>query len=47
MAGTKTKDEFKELISPFLKSKMIKAEKELGKDNSDYIALRSNIKLIL
>ena len=39
MAGTKIKDEFRELISPFLKSKMIKAERELGKDSSDYIAL--------
>ena len=39
MAGTKEKDKFKELISPFLKSKMNKAEKELGKNSSDYIAL--------
>ena len=39
MAGTKEKDKFKELISPFLKSKMSKAEKELGKNSSDYIAL--------
>jgi lysine 2,3-aminomutase len=39
MAGTKTKDEFKELISPFLRAKMIKAAEELGKDSSDYIAL--------
>ena len=45
MAGTKTKDEFKELISPFLKSKMIKAEKELGKNNSDYIALEKQYKI--
>ena len=29
MAGTKEKDKFKELISPFLKSKMNKAEKIL------------------
>ena len=33
MAGTKEKDKFKKLISPFLKSKMNKAEKELGKDS--------------
>jgi len=39
MAGTKTKDEFKELISPFLRAKMTKAAEELGKDSSDYIAL--------
>ncbi len=39
MAGTKTKDEFRELISPFLKSKMVKAERELGKNSSEYIAL--------
>jgi len=41
MAGTKKKDEFKELISPFLKSKMVKAEKDLGKNSSEYIALKS------
>lgn len=39
MAGTKIKDEFKELVSPFLKSKFNSIEKEFGKLSEEYIAL--------
>ena len=39
MAGTKIKDQFKELISPFLKSKMEEAKKNYGESSSEYLAI--------
>ena len=39
MAGTKTKDEFKELVSPFLKTKFLEIEKKFGKSSREYQAL--------
>ena len=39
MAGTKIKDQFKELISPFLKSKMEEAKKNYGEGSSEYLAI--------
>lgn len=39
MAGTKIKDEFKELVSPFLKSKFSETEKKYGKLSKEYEAL--------
>ena len=39
MAGTKQKDFFKELISPFLKYKMEEIKKNKGVKSREYIAL--------
>ncbi len=41
MAGTKIKDQFKELISPFLKSKMNDVLKKYGETSKEYFALKS------
>jgi len=41
MAGTKVKDQFKELISPFLKSKMNDALKKYGESSKEYFSLKS------
>lgn len=41
MAGTKKKDEFKELISPFLKIKIEELKKKYGEKNQSYLALLS------
>ena len=41
MAGTKIKDQFKELISPFLKSKMNDALKKYGESSKEYFSLKS------
>ena len=39
MAGTKTKDQFKELISPFLKAKMDEIKKSYGEASREYFAI--------
>ena len=39
MAGTKTKDQFKELISPFLKAKMDEIKKSYGEASKEYFAI--------
>lgn len=39
MAGTKTKDQFKELISPFLKSKMEELRKSHGEESREFMAI--------
>ena len=39
MAGTKIKDTFKELISPFLKAKMEEAKKRFGENSPEYFAI--------
>ncbi len=39
MAGTKIKDTFKELISPFLKAKMEEAKKVFGENSPEYFAI--------
>jgi len=41
MAGTKIKDQFKELISPFLKGKMNDALKKYGESSKEYFSLKS------
>ena len=40
MAGTKIKDEFKELVSPFLKSKFIEAKNRYGEASKEFQALK-------
>ena len=39
MAGTKIKDEFKQLISPFLKVKMEELQSKYGEDSPEYLAI--------
>ncbi len=41
MAGTKIKDQFKELISPFLKGKINEALKKHGDNSKEFFALKS------
>ena len=39
MAGTKVKDQFKELISPFLRFKMEEAKNNFGEKSKEYLAI--------
>ena len=39
MAGTKIKDQFRELISPFLKFKMEELKNKFGEDSAEYLAI--------
>ena len=39
MAGTKIKDQFRELISPFLKFKMEEIKREFGADSKEYFSI--------
>ena len=41
MAGTKEKGSFKEIISPFLKSKIHDLKKDYGVDSKEYFAVAS------
>ena len=47
MAGTKIKDTFKELISPFLKAKMEEAKKDLVKIVQNILRLQDNISIMM
>ena len=39
MAGTKIKDQFRELISPFLKFKMEELRNNFGEKSKEYLAI--------
>ena len=39
MAGTKIKDQFRELISPFLKFKMDELKKNFGEESKEYLSI--------